>query len=167
MNAPVTAFVGLGGNIGDVEATLRAAFGALGALPETRLVAASSLYRSVPVGGVAQADFVNAAAKLETTLTAPALLRALLAVESAHGRDRARERRWGPRTLDLDLLMYGDAVIEADGLDVPHPRMAERAFVLLPLADIAAEARIPGLGPVCEALAALGPADRLGVAPIR
>ncbi|MGY0505367.1 2-amino-4-hydroxy-6-hydroxymethyldihydropteridine diphosphokinase [Luteimonas sp. e5] len=155
------AYVGLGGNVGDVPATLRAALAALDALPGTRLAAVSGFYRSAPVGGIAQDDFVNAVAALDTTLPPTELLQALFAIERAHGRDRRRERRWGPRTLDLDLLLHGDAVIETDGLTLPHPRMAQRAFVLRPLAEIAPEACIPGIGDVTGLLEALGEEQRL------
>lgn len=152
---PVTAFIGLGGNVGDAAATLRSALDQLDTLPHTRLLAASRLYRTAPVGGIEQADFVNAVAQVETTLSAEDLLRALFAIERAHGRDRSIERRWGPRTLDLDLLLYGDDVIHVDGLTVPHPRIAERAFVLVPLVEIAPDAPIPGHGNAREVLAAL------------
>lgn len=152
----VVAFIGLGGNVGDAETTLRAALEALDRLPGTRVRAASSFHRTAPVGGIEQDDFTNAVACIETTLPATGLLQALFAIERAHGRDRRHEQRWGPRTLDLDLLLYGDEVIEVDGLSVPHPRMHERAFVLVPLAEIASGWVIPGIGRVEDALAALG-----------
>lgn len=152
---PVTAFIGLGGNIGDTPATLRRAIQQLAALPGTRLLGASRLYRTAPVGGIAQADFINAVAQIGTQLPADALLQALFVIERAHGRDRSIEQHWGPRTLDLDLLLYGDQTIDADGLSVPHPRIAERAFVLVPLAEIAPKLLIPGHGHVDEVLTAL------------
>ncbi|MDO5611412.1 MAG: 2-amino-4-hydroxy-6-hydroxymethyldihydropteridine diphosphokinase [Pseudomonadota bacterium] len=151
----VRAFVGLGGNVGDAAATLRLALAALNALPMTRLVKASSLLQTAPVGGIAQADFINAVAELDTALPALDLLHALFAIERAHGRDRSREQRWGPRTLDLDVLIYGDEIITLDGLSVPHPRMAERRFVLVPLAEIAPDVMIPGIGRVDRVLAGL------------
>ncbi len=151
----VRAFVGLGGNVGDAAATLRLALAALDALPMTRLVKASSLLQTAPVGGIAQADFINAVAELDTALPALDLLHALFAIERAHGRDRSREQRWGPRTLDLDVLIYGDEIITLDGLSVPHPRMAERRFVLAPLAEIAPDVMIPGIGRVDRVLAGL------------
>ncbi len=151
----VDAYVGLGGNVGEPAVTLRMAFADLDALPGTRLVAASRLYRSAPVGGIAQDDFVNAVAWMETRLSPHDLLHALLAIERMHGRDRDREQRWGPRTLDLDLLMHGDAVIDEPGLQLPHPRMHERAFVLLPLLEIAPAVVIPGVGPARAARDAL------------
>lgn len=153
--APVIAHIGLGGNVGDVRATLVAALAAIDDLPATRVVARSRFYRTAPVGGIAQDDFVNAVARIETGLPAPALLDALFAIERAHGRDRRREQRWGPRTLDLDLLLYGDERIDAEGLTVPHPRIAERAFVLVPLVEVSPEVMIPGLGPARDALAAI------------
>jgi len=152
---PAAAYIGLGGNVGNADATLRSALEWLDALPGTRLLAASRMYRTAPVGGIEQADFTNAVVRIETRLTADALLQALFTIERAYGRDRAREQRWGPRTLDLDLLLYGEEVIDVDGLSVPHPRIAERAFVLVPLAEIAPDALIPGHGRVREVLAAL------------
>ena len=150
--APAKAFIGLGANLGDPEAQVRRAFAALAELPRTRLLAASSLYRSAPVGVVGQLDFVNAVAELETALSARALLEALLAEESRFG--RTREFPNAPRTLDLDLLLYGDRVIAEPGLLVPHPRMHERAFVLAPLAEIAPDIAIPGRGRAAALLAA-------------
>jgi 2-amino-4-hydroxy-6-hydroxymethyldihydropteridine diphosphokinase len=150
--ASARAFVGLGANLGDPEAQVRRAFAALAELPRTRLLAASSLYRSAPVGVVAQLDFVNAVAELETALAARALLDALLAEEKRFG--RRREFPKAPRTLDLDLLLYGDRVIAEPGLVVPHPRMHERAFVLAPLAEIAPDIAIPGKGRAGTLLAA-------------
>lgn len=134
MRDPVQAFVALGANLGDAQSAVWTAIEALGGLPATTLVRASSLYRSAPVdaGGP---DFINAVAELHTQLDAPALLDRLQALENAAGRERPY--RHAPRTLDLDLLLYGDARIASPRLSVPHPRMAERAFVLLPLAEIA------------------------------
>src|SRR5262245_16139277 len=136
MREPVTAYVGLGANLGDAEAAVGAALAALARLPDTRLVRASRLYRSAPVdaGGP---DFINAVAQLRTGLDAHALLAQLQALEQAAG--RARPFRNAPRTLDLDLLLYGAACIASARLQVPHPRMRERAFVLLPLAELAPE----------------------------
>ena len=148
--APLRAHVALGANLDDPAATLRAAFDALAALPGTRLVARSALYRSAPVGVSGQPDYLNAVAALDTQLSAPALLAALLAIETARGRTRDYH---APRTLDLDLLLYADEVIDQPGLAVPHPRMHERAFVLVPLAEIAPAAVIPGRGPVAALLA--------------
>jgi len=150
MNAPVRACIGLGGNVGDAAARVRAAFAALEALPDTHLLARSRLYRTPAWGIEAQPDFVNAAALLDTTLEAPALLEGLLGIERAFGRER--RERWGPRTLDLDLLLYGEQVVDVPGLHVPHPHLHERAFVLRPLADIAPGATVPGRGTVADLL---------------
>ena len=160
MSAPVRACIGLGGNIGDVAAALRAALAALDALPGTRLVRASRFYRTPAWGVEAQPDFINAVAVLDTTLPARALLDALLDIERAHGRERAADgSRWGPRTLDLDLLLYGEAVIDEPGLVVPHPQLHARAFVLVPLAEVAAEAEVPGRGRVDALLAGVDAGD--------
>lgn len=132
--APVTAYVGLGANLGDPQQALRAALDALTRLPQTRVLRSSRLWRSAPVdaGGP---DYVNAVAEVETRLSAPELLAQLQAIEQAAG--RKRQYRNAPRTLDLDLLLYGDARIDSATLTVPHPRMRERAFVLLPLQELA------------------------------
>ncbi|MDO8890004.1 MAG: 2-amino-4-hydroxy-6-hydroxymethyldihydropteridine diphosphokinase [Hydrogenophaga sp.] len=132
--AEVTAFVALGANLGDATQALRDALKALGDTPGVRLVRASSLYRTAPVQSTGP-DYVNAVAEVSTTLTAPALLDALQAIEDGAGRQRPY--RNAPRTLDLDLLLYGSARIDSPRLTVPHPRMAQRAFVLVPLAEIA------------------------------
>ncbi len=150
---PVVAAIGLGGNLGEVADILRAAFVALDALPGTHLLQASRLYRTPAWGKVEQPDFVNAVTLLETSLSATALLNALLRIERDFGRDREHGERWGPRTLDLDLLLYGDAVIDEPGLTVPHPYLHERAFVLLPLVEIAPETGIPGQGRAADLLA--------------
>jgi 2-amino-4-hydroxy-6-hydroxymethyldihydropteridine diphosphokinase len=136
MREPVTAFVGLGANLGDPQAALRQALAGIAGLPATRVVASSRMYRSAPVdaGGP---DYVNAVAQIETALDAQSLLRALQALEQAGGRERPY--RHAPRTLDLDLLLYGSASIASAALTVPHPRLRERAFVLLPLAELAPE----------------------------
>lgn len=155
------AWVGLGSNIGDSAAYVAAGLSALESLPGTRLRARSRLYRSAPWGPVPQADFLNAVAWLDTNLAAPALLESLLAIEQRHG--RRRDRRWGPRTLDLDILLYDDAVLATPTLTVPHPRLAERAFVLVPLAELAPELEVPGLGPVRRLL---GRVDASEVVPV-
>lgn len=157
MSVAEVAFVGLGSNLGDSAAILRGAFQALAALPRTRLLRASSLYRTPAWGVTAQPDFVNAAAMLETTLAPQALLTAMLAIEREAGRDRREDGsdRWGPRTLDLDLLLYGQHSLDEPGLRLPHPHLHQRAFALLPLLEIAPDAQIPGIGPAREALALL------------
>jgi 2-amino-4-hydroxy-6-hydroxymethyldihydropteridine diphosphokinase len=142
-------FVGLGSNLSNPQAQVRRALKALDGLPHTRVLARSSLYRSAPVGFLEQPDFINAVAKLETELTPRALLDALLALEHEHG--RTRDFLNAPRTLDLDLLLYGDLRHHEHGLTVPHPQMQTRAFVLLPLLEIAPECIIPGVGPAAEA----------------
>ncbi|MDO8277178.1 MAG: 2-amino-4-hydroxy-6-hydroxymethyldihydropteridine diphosphokinase [Burkholderiaceae bacterium] len=130
----VSAWIALGANLGDAAATLKSAIAAIARLPLSRMVRASSLYRSAPLDASGP-DFINAVVEISTGLTAPDLLDALQTIEAAAGRQRAY--RNAPRTLDLDLLLYGDARIESERLCVPHPRMAQRAFVLLPLAQIA------------------------------
>lgn len=157
----VTAYVGLGANVGEPARALRDALDALARLPRTRLIAASRLYRSAPVDA-AGPDFVNAVAALGTELTAPDLLRALQALERAAGRERPY--RNAPRTLDLDLLLYGDGRIDSPGLVLPHPRLAQRAFVLRPLAEIAPERVAPAqLAAVRDQdCTVLPPATRMG-----
>ena len=130
----VTAFIALGANLGDAGQSLRDALNALSGVSGVRLVKASGLYRTAPIDSSGP-DYVNAVAQVATSLTAPALLDDLQAIENAAGRERPY--RNAPRTLDLDLLLYGDARIDSPRLTVPHPRMWERAFVLVPLADIA------------------------------
>jgi len=152
VSAAVRAFVGLGANLGRPEGQIRGAFTALETIPETRLLAASSLYRSAPVGVGEQPDFINAVAAIDTRLSARALLDELLGIEARFG--RRRESPGAPRTLDLDLLLSCDQVINEPGLVVPHPRMHERAFVLAPLAEIASDTVVPGKGPVAMLLAA-------------
>ena len=158
---PVVACIGLGGNLGDAAATLRAAQEALAGLPLTRLLRASRLYRTPAWGRTEQPDFINAAALLETSLAARDLLDGLLAIEREFGRTRAIDGsdRWGARRLDLDLLLYGDVEIDEPGLHVPHPHLHERAFALLPLVEIAPDAVIPGRGMARVALATMATDD--------
>lgn len=158
MNTRATAYVGLGGNLGDAGATLRAALAELDALPDTRLDRASRLYRTPAWGIVDQPDFVNAVARLRTGLDPRTLLDELLAIERAHGRDRDAETRWGPRALDLDLLLHGQAQLDEPGLQLPHPHLHERAFVLVPLLEIAPAVTIPGIGRASDAAAAMADA---------
>ncbi len=149
-------FVALGANLGDPVATVRAACAALRAMPDASFLAASSLYRSAPVGLRHQPDFINAVALLEVdsaVLPAPTLLDRLFAIEADFG--RVRSVRNAPRTLDLDLLLYGDAQLDLPGLTLPHPRMTERAFVLAPLAEIAPDLAIPGRGALSGLLPAV------------
>ena len=137
------AYVGLGSNLGDREATVRRAVESLGERPGIEVVAVSTLRETDPVGYEEQPRFLNGAADLEVDLTARALLDELLAIERELGRDRSRETRWGPRTIDLDLLLYGDETVEEPGLTVPHPRLAERQFVLEPLHELEPDLRLP------------------------
>ena len=159
MSPSQRAYVGLGGNLGDVAATIRAACIELGSMDGIRVVACSPLYCTPAWGGIEQPDFINAVVALDTALDPPALLAGLLRIERLHGRDRSRETRWGPRTLDLDLLLHGGGPWHSPGLDVPHPRIAERAFVLVPLLDVAPGIVIPGVGSAAAALASLGSVD--------
>ena len=139
------ALIGLGGNVGDVRTTLNAAIDRLCDGVEVRLVARSSDYRTPPWGVTDQAPFVNACIAVDTTLAPEALLERALAVERALGRERTREQRWGPRTIDIDILAYDDLIIDEPELTLPHPRMFERAFVLVPLAEIAPDRVIKGM----------------------
>lgn len=139
------AFIALGANLDDPARQVERAFPELARLPQTRLLARSSLYLTKPVGYTDQPDFINAVALIETELPAWQLLEHLLAIEQRHG--RRREFRNAPRTLDLDLLLYDDLVMHEPGLTLPHPRMHERAFVLTPLLEIAPDCAIPGIGP--------------------
>lgn len=150
---PVRAAVGLGANLGDARASVGKAITALRSLPDSRCVAVSRLYRTAPVDACGP-DFVNAVVLLETSLPAPALLATLQAIERRHGRQRPF--RNAPRTLDLDLLLYGCECIDEPGLQVPHPRMHQRAFVLVPLVDVWPDARVPGRGGAAILLAQLG-----------
>ena len=147
----ILATVGLGANLNDPAAQVEYALAELDRLPDTRLLARSSLYASEPVGYVDQPDFINAVAQVETSLAPHALLAALLDIEHRHGRERSF--RNAPRTLDLDLLLYGDAHFHEAGLTLPHPRMHERGFVLLPLLEIVPDATIPGRGRAADWLA--------------
>jgi 2-amino-4-hydroxy-6-hydroxymethyldihydropteridine diphosphokinase len=141
---PVRAAIALGSNIADPEEQVRRGFDEIAALPETRLTARSSLYRTAPVGYADQPDFINACALVETALAPRALLEGLLAIEQRHGRVRSIPN--GPRTLDLDIILYGTESIDEPGLRVPHPRAHERAFVLEPLLEVWPDAVIPGRG---------------------
>jgi 2-amino-4-hydroxy-6-hydroxymethyldihydropteridine diphosphokinase len=149
------AYVGLGSNLGDREQTLRAAVAALAAQPAVEVVALSSLIDTEPVGYTAQPRFLNGVAALDTDLSARELLELLLEVERSFGRRRDDVPPQGPRTLDLDLLLYGEGEIDEPGLRVPHPRLHERGFVLGPLAEVAPGLEVPGRGRVEALLARL------------
>jgi 2-amino-4-hydroxy-6-hydroxymethyldihydropteridine diphosphokinase len=139
------AYVGIGSNLDDPRTHVLQAFTELDRLPHTRVVKRSALYRSAPVGHAEQPDFVNAVARLETGLPAERLLTELQEIEARHGRKRSVPN--APRTLDLDVLLYGERSLDLPSLKIPHPRMHERAFVLKPLLEVAPEVAIPGRGP--------------------
>jgi 2-amino-4-hydroxy-6-hydroxymethyldihydropteridine diphosphokinase len=148
--AATTAYVALGANLGDPLATLQAALSALAGIPATTLGTTSSLYRTAPVGLRNQPDFVNAVAQLRTTLSPHQMLDALFDIEALFGRSRSVPN--APRTLDLDLLLHGETILEEQFLTLPHPRMHLRAFVLVPLLEIVPACSIPGLGPAQQFL---------------
>jgi 2-amino-4-hydroxy-6-hydroxymethyldihydropteridine diphosphokinase len=160
---PIRAFVGLGGNIGDVETTLTEALWAIDSLPQTSIRSQSRFYRSPPWGMTDQPDFINAVVELQTRLAPRVLLNYLLDIELRFGRERSEGEKWGPRELDLDLLMFGEEKINEPGMHLPHPHMHERAFVLLPLAEIAPRLEIPQLGKVGDLLTAV---DATGIEAI-
>jgi 2-amino-4-hydroxy-6-hydroxymethyldihydropteridine diphosphokinase len=155
------AYVGLGANLGDREATLRAAVAGLGAIEGVRVAAVSSFRETDPVGYLDQPRFLNGAAAVDTTLRPRELLNALLAVERSLGRTREGPR-FGPRTIDLDLLLYGDESVDEPGLRVPHPRLQERAFALEPLAELDPGLVVPGHGPLKTLLRKLSAQPGLG-----
>lgn len=149
------AFVAFGSNLGDREATIAAALSELGAAAGVEVVAVSSLVETDPVGYLDQPRFLNGAAELRTELSPRALLELLLRLETRFGRDRSAGPPQGPRTLDLDLLLYGTEEIDEPGLEIPHPRLHERAFVLRPLAELDGALEVPGKGPIQTILAGL------------
>lgn len=151
----VAAYIGIGSNLDNPQEQVRRALHELAAIPVTRLVQASPWYRSAAVGPGEQPDFVNAVAQLETELEAHALLDQLQAIEHAH--QRVRDVRWGPRTLDLDLLLYGNDTISTERLSVPHPYLTQRSFVLYPLADIAPQLLLPSGDSLASLLAGCPP----------
>ena len=148
-----SAFVGIGSNLGDREGNLRRAIKLLSAEDGVDVVAVSEIRETDPVGPVEQGPFLNGAVRIETDLAPRELLERLLAVEERLG--RVRRERWGPRTIDLDLLLYGDDVVDEPGLTVPHARLHERRFALEPLSDLAPSLEIPGKGPISALLAEL------------
>lgn len=158
----IEAWIGLGANLGDPVATLNTALERLDRVERTHLTAVSRFYRTPPWGDTDQPDFINAVAAVDTGLSAGALLEALHAIEANLGRVRG-DRRWGPRRVDLDLLVFGDARIESPEVVVPHPRIPERAFVLVPLDAVAPGLTIPGQGRVDALLAALDDNERAGI----
>jgi 2-amino-4-hydroxy-6-hydroxymethyldihydropteridine diphosphokinase len=154
MSAPVLAYIALGANLDQPIEQVRQGIARLAALPDSRLVATSSLYRTAPIGVSGHPDYINAVAKLETRLESGALLKLLQVIEARQGRARQPDTI-APRTLDLDLLLYGEDCIATAELEVPHPRMRERAFVLVPLAEIAPDLLIPRAGPLAALLPAV------------
>ena len=161
-SAPVLAFIGLGGNLGDPAATLRSAVHRLMTVPRSRFLGASRLYRTPAWGERDQADFVNAVVAIETALPPKPLLDELLGIEREFGRQRGADTtvRWGPRALDLDILLYGPLSLAIPGLTLPHPHLHERAFALVPLLELVDDIDIPGQG---SARAALARVDRSGI----
>lgn len=163
MNTTVRAHIGIGANLGDPVAQILKACARLGGdIPNTSLVGRSRLYRNPPMGPQDQPDYVNAVACVDTRLSARDLLVELQRLEADFGRSRDGTR-WGPRLLDLDILLYGDAVIDEPGLHVPHPGIAERAFVLIPLQELAPETIVTGLGSVRDLCRRLEGADLVAV----
>ncbi len=156
------AWIGLGANLGRPKTTLNSALVALDRLPNIQVSAVSPAYWTPPWGVLEQPDFLNAVARLTTAMSAPDLLSRLLDIEAQLGRERGQQR-WGPRMIDLDLLLIGDQVLDSPDLTLPHPRLHERAFVLLPLSDLAPDLEVPGRGCVEELLDALPDADMDGI----
>jgi 2-amino-4-hydroxy-6-hydroxymethyldihydropteridine diphosphokinase len=156
MTQPASACIGIGSNLGDRCAIITSALAAFADVPGVEVLAVSGVIETDPVGPPGQGKYLNAAAVLRTTLSPRALLDAMLAIEKAHGRERLAGQRWGPRRLDLDLLLYDDRVMSEAGVSVPHPRMHERLFVLEPLAEIAPDLVHPVL---CQSIRSLR--DRL------
>ena len=154
-----SAIIALGGNVGDVRATFKSAIADICTLAQAKLLARSSDYATPPWGEEQQPPFVNACIEIESKLAPHALLDLLQAVERKFGRDRTKERRWGPRTLDLDLIAYDDLTLRTEALTLPHPRVLERAFVLVPLAEIAPGRKIGG----CSVQAALADVSSAGI----
>ena len=162
---PERAYIAIGSNLGDRRAYLEAGLREVGALPNTRLVAVSHAYETPPLGPVEQPDFLNAVFAIETSLAPASLLAALLATEKKH--QRQRRIHWGPRTLDLDLLLYGEYIFKSATLTLPHPHIHERSFVLVPLCEIAPHLRHPVTGrPFAAYLAALNGHEAKAVGPL-
>ncbi len=159
------AWIGLGGNFNESERMMESALDMLDETRGIRVIRRSATYRSPPWGVTIQAEFVNAVAEIETSLTPDGLLSELLATESRLGRERDGQR-WGPRGIDLDLLTFGNQVLESETLQLPHPRMHLRAFVLKPILELEPGFRIPGLGPARRALEQLDPQEVEAVRPV-
>jgi 2-amino-4-hydroxy-6-hydroxymethyldihydropteridine diphosphokinase len=146
---PVLAYIGIGSNLADPRQQVIAAIELLERLPGCHVLRRSSIYQSAPFGPVAQDDFMNAVVEMETAVPAEILLACLKEIERGQGRD-PRAERWGPRVIDLDILVYGDQILEQPELRIPHPGIVERNFVLLPLREIAPQLLVPGLGRVAD-----------------
>lgn len=159
MSSPVTAWLSLGGNQGDSRSILARAVQRIAQLPDTRPGAVSALYETPPWGDEDQPPFHNAVASCETALGPEALLGGLQEIERDLGRVRDPERPWGPRAIDIDILLFGDITMHSASLSIPHPRLAERAFVLLPLVNMEPEIVIPGAGFAADLLAGISSAD--------
>lgn len=156
---PVRVAIGMGTNVGDRLATIEAALWTLDEADEIAVADVSGVWETAPWGGVDQASYLNAVALADTTLSPHALLADLQATEAAFGRDRPREVRWGPRTLDLDILLYGDLELAEDDLVIPHPRLVERAFVLVPLLEVLPGGTLPDGTRLTTAMTALAPVE--------
>jgi 2-amino-4-hydroxy-6-hydroxymethyldihydropteridine diphosphokinase len=150
-------FIGLGGNQGDVLGTLKAAIADISALPGVKVTGQSGFYQTPPWGGIEQPDYINAVVEMQVSVEPDALLQALLDIERRHGRNRRVEQQWGPRTLDCDILLFGERRLHSVSLSIPHPRMTQRAFVLVPLSEIDPEIAIPDFGLLATALQRLPP----------
>lgn len=162
-----SVFVALGSNLGDRRANIQEALATIAELPNTRIVKQSSLYESEPHGN-AKTWFVNGVVELESDLTPENLLKKLLAIEKAMGRKRVKGKRWGSRVIDLDILFHGSVVLQKRNLEIPHPRMAERRFVLMPLAELAPQLLHPVTqSTVSEMLAATPDRKRIQLMPLR
>ena len=142
----VKVYIGLGSNLNDPQSQLKKAIISLEMVPSTTVVRTSSFYKSKPVGPQDQPDYINAVVELDTELSAQVLMDYLQGIENKQG--RVRKQKWGPRTLDLDILLYGDEIIQGDSLEIPHVEMHKRGFVLLPLDEISPDCIIPGVGSV-------------------
>lgn len=160
----MTAFLGLGSNVGDPLETLTSAVYALHDTDGIAVEDVSGIYETAPEGGVDQPTYLNAVVRIRTTLAPHDLLRETQLTEAAYGRDRSREERWGPRTLDIDILLYGDEAIETDDLVVPHPRMHERAFVLVPLMEVFPGGSLPDGRRLTRLVMDLGPIEGVELA---
>lgn len=164
LRRPVDAHLGLGSNVGDRLATLEAAIADLDAVEHVEVTDVSGVYETEPVSDIDQDPFLNLVVAVRTTLAPHELLAAANRVEDAHGRDRSREQRWGPRPLDIDVLLYGDATVSEADLEIPHPRLPERAFVLVPLLEVLPDGELPDGRRLATLLAGLAPVEGVELA---